>query len=134
MSQTTFIELDSNGNIIASADWKFSAQAIETEEPILRASDGRLYRSSQLPKSSLSELQQQKLLEAKAKIEAVIYAAYPLHKQLNLSIYGTEVERQTFMAFKNTQVNKYEQLISSIQQCQSAAELMNLDMDTFFNH
>ena len=57
---------------------------------------------------------QARLLEAKSNIEKEIYEKYPLFKQCNIAIYGTDEEKINFKNFHDEKVKKYDSIVAEI--------------------
>ena len=92
-----FIQLNEKNEIIASANFKFAEDAIETDKEIVRNWDGRLVfkgEETEKPEPSLEELKQEKIKELKQNCQNYIYSVYPVYKQMNiinpLSDYSNE--------------------------------------------
>lgn len=57
---------------------------------------------------------QSRLLEAKSNIEKEIYEEYPLFRQCNIAIYGTDEEKRSFKNFHDEKVKKYDSIVAEI--------------------
>ena len=57
---------------------------------------------------------QSRLLEAKSNIEKEIYEEYPLFRQCNIAIYGTDEEKKNFKIFHDEKIKKYNEIIAEI--------------------
>ena len=51
----------------------------------------------------------------KAELENKFYEVYPLYKQCNIAIYGTEEERQQFKEFHDRIVGEYDEKIKELK-------------------
>ena len=69
--------------------------------------DGVWYLKNKITQIDL-EKKKQKL---KQKLENQFYKEYPLYKQCNIAIYGTEEERQKFKNFHDKLVEEYDKKI-----------------------
>ena len=69
--------------------------------------DGVWYLQGKAPESNL-EIKKQEL---KQELENQFYTEYPLYKQCNIAIYGTEEERQKFKDFHDKLVEEYDKKI-----------------------
>lgn len=63
---------------------------------------------------NIDQLKQQKLLELKTNLESFFYSKYPIYRQNNLAIYGTEEERQEFKRFHDDLVSQYDFIVDEI--------------------
>ena len=66
--------------------------------------DGVYYLQGKAPASDLEKKKQ----ELKQELEQQFYKEYPLYKQCNIAIYGTEEERQKFKEFHDELVEQYD--------------------------
>lgn len=69
--------------------------------------DGIWYLQGKVPEPDL-EIKKQEL---KQELENQFYTEYPLYKQCNIAIYGTEEERQKFKEFHDKLVEEYDKKI-----------------------
>jgi hypothetical protein len=122
-----FIELDENGNILASAEFQFSEKCVETAVEIVRSNDGKLYFKGEEP--MIDELEYRKreiILKKERKLENLFYGVYPLYKQCNIGIYGTDEEKLAFKNFHDIKVAGFDNFISLVEECTSLSELDKL--------
>ena len=61
--------------------------------------------------NKIKELEKQKL---KKEIEEKFYAEYPLYRQCNIAIFGTEEEKQKFKEFHDALASKYNEKLEMI--------------------
>lgn len=59
----TYYQLAADGSIATAAGYKFSTEAVEAPEPIVRGFDGRLYLESQVPLPSAPDYQELRAAE-----------------------------------------------------------------------
>ena len=69
--------------------------------------DGVYYLQGKAPAIDLEKKKQ----ELKQELEQQFYKEYPLYKQCNIAIYGTEEERQQFKEFHDKLVEEYDKKI-----------------------
>jgi hypothetical protein len=122
-----FIELDSSGKILAYAEFRFNENCVETTLEIVRGKDGKLYFSGEEP--AVNELEDRKkeiIFEREKKLENLFYREYPLHKQNNIGIYGTEEERLTFKNFHDAKVVVFDNFVALVNGCEDFSELDEL--------
>lgn len=129
-----FIQLNENNEIIASADFKFAEDAIETDKKVIRNWDGRLVFEGEetvRPEPSLEELKQEKIKELKQNCQDYIYSVYPIYKQMNiinpLSDYSNE-DRIAMNAFLDKQraiCNEKEKQINEAKSREEIEEIEN---------
>lgn len=127
-----FIKLNKNNEIIASANFKFSEDAIETDKEIVRNWDGRLVfkgEETEKPEPSLEELKQEKIKELKQNCQDYIYSVYPIYKQMNiinpLYDYSNE-DRISMNAFLDKQraiCNEKEKQINEAESMEEIEEI-----------
>ena len=72
---TTYITLDADGHITASADWAFP-ESVATEEDVVRGSDAKLYFAGDEPKSTLEDAKAVKLTELNTALERASQTAH----------------------------------------------------------
>jgi hypothetical protein len=119
-----FIELDANGNVLAAADFRFSDSSVETEEEIVRGDDGKLYFLGSEPESDeIGRLKREIILKKQAELEKTFYSSYPLYKQCNIGIFGSEGERAAFEEFHHSHVSAFDAFVSLVDGCTTLAEL-----------
>ncbi|MDR2777457.1 MAG: hypothetical protein LBB24_01655 [Rickettsiales bacterium] len=119
-----FIELDSENNIVAAAEFEFGNNSVETTNEVVRGHDGKLYFSGNEPANDkIAELKERIIFEKQTELERLFYDNYPLHKQCNIGVYGTEEERTAFMEFHNTNVSEFDLFTSQVEGCSTIEEL-----------
>ena len=79
-----FIQLNENNEIIASANFKFAEDAIETDKEVVRNYDGKLVFEGEEMEIPLEELKQEKIKELKQNCSEEIYKIYPIYKQIDI--------------------------------------------------
>ncbi|MDR1495245.1 MAG: hypothetical protein LBI29_04420 [Rickettsiales bacterium] len=119
-----FVEFDGAGNIVATAEFKFSDASIETSSEVVRGNDGKLYFSGNEPEDDeVAKLKRDIILEKQGELEKTFYINYPLHKQCNLGVFGTEEEREAFKEFHHANISEFDSFISSVEECSTREEL-----------
>jgi hypothetical protein len=119
-----FVELDNENNIKAAANFRFSDNSVETAEEVLRGPDGKLYFSgSELLANKIEELKKEAIFRKQAELERTFYTNYPLHKQCNIGVYGTEEERLEFKEFHDAKVYEFDSFASLVEECTTMEEL-----------
>ncbi|MDR2077967.1 MAG: hypothetical protein LBP39_03300 [Rickettsiales bacterium] len=122
-----FIELDKNGNILACAEFKFSENCVETAREIVRSKDGRLYFRGEEPKTDELEDRKKEIISKKRKeLEDSFYSEYPIYKQCNVAIYGTDEEKLAFKNFHDEKVTDFHNFATLLDKCVSLGELDEL--------
>lgn len=130
-----FIQLNKYKEIIASADFKFAEDAIETDKNIVRNWDGKLVfedEKTKKPEPTLEELKQEKIKELKQNCQDYIYSVYPIYKQLNiinpLSDYANEdrIAMNNFLDKQRAICNNKEE---EINKAISKEELDNIQIE-----
>ncbi len=81
------------------------------------------------PKISLENLKNDKFDLLKNNVENYFYKNYPLYKQNNIAIFGSNEEKQNFKNFYDLVVNKYNEIICNIKNCQNNEELENINLN-----
>ncbi|MDR1425855.1 MAG: hypothetical protein LBI70_02580 [Rickettsiales bacterium] len=119
-----FIELDDENNIVAAATFAFGDNSVETSNEVARDADGKLYFSgSRPPVDKIAELKKEIIFRKRAALDSIFYSNYPLHKQCNIGIYGTEEERTLFMEFHNAKVSAFDSFVDTVENCTTEEEL-----------
>ena len=128
-----FIQLNKNNEIIASADFKFAEDVIETDKEIVRNWDGRLVfkgEETEAPQPTLEELKQEKIKELRQNCQDYIYSVYPIYKQMNiinpLSDYSNE-DRITMNAFLDKQRTICNEKEKQINEAESREEIEEIE-------
>ena len=75
-----------------------------TQKEVEQDEKGNYYLKGKVPKVTKEEQKQQ----LRQELENTFYETYPLYKQCNIAIYGTEEERQAFKEFHDKLVAKYD--------------------------
>ena len=88
---------------------------------------GNLYLKGYGEIESLEEVKEKKLKELKKDIEDYIYSIYPLYKQNNIAIFGTDEERQKFKEFHNTITSQYNEMVDKVKSCKSVKSLGKIE-------
>lgn len=78
---------------------------------------------------TLEELKQKKLVLLEKNIEHAFYSVYPLHKQNNIGIFGTDEEREQFKVFHTTLVTEYDNRVLAVNNATSKEELDLIKID-----
>ena len=81
-----------------------------TKQEVEKATNGEWYLSGYAPLEPQETKEEQKI-RLKQELENKFYSVYPLYKQCNIAIYGTEEERQTFKNFHDDLVGEYDKEI-----------------------
>lgn len=76
--------------------------------------DASYYLKGYAPQKSAEDLKLSEKIRLKQELEANFYEKYPLYKQCNIAIYGSEEERQKFKEFHDKLVNEYDLKIKKI--------------------
>lgn len=76
--------------------------------------DGRYYLKGFEPEADLNKIKELKKIELKKEVEEKFYAEYPLYKQCNIAIFGTEEERQKFKEFHDVLASEYDRKLEII--------------------
>ena len=109
-----FVEFNENGEIIASADFKFNENAIETYKKIVRSFNGKLLFEEDLNNKNENDLiKNENIKKTKEQISDEIYDKYPISKQIDIiaRIGGyTDDDFNDMKDFINTKVNEYRNL------------------------
>ncbi|MDR2781416.1 MAG: hypothetical protein LBB21_03085 [Holosporaceae bacterium] len=122
-----FVELDDNGNILASASFRFSESCVETNVEIVRSKDGKLFFLGEEPQvDKLEDRKKEIIFERQQKLENVFYSEYPLYKQCNIGIYGTAEEKLAFKNFHDSKVAIYHIFTDAVEECTNLNELDEL--------
>ena len=126
-----FIQLNKNNEIIASANFKFAEDAIETDKEVVRNYDGKLVFEGEETEVPLEQLKQEKIKELKQNCQDYIYSVYPIYKQMNiinpLSDYSNE-DRIAMNAFLDKQraiCNEKEKQINEAKSREEIEEIEN---------
>lgn len=126
-----FIQLNENNEIIASANFKFAEDAIETDKKVVRNYDGKLVFEGEETEKPLEQLKQEKIKELKQNCQDYIYSVYPIYKQMNiinpLSDYSNE-DRITMNAFLDEQREICNSKEEEINKAISEKELDNIQI------
>ena len=107
----SYIELNENKEIIASANFKFNNNAIENTREVVRGYDGKLYFKGEEPQRPTEEIKNIKKSIIKQNIANEIYEVYPLTKQIDIiaRIGGyTDEDYITMKNFIETKIQEYK--------------------------
>ncbi len=78
---------------------------------------------------TLENLKNSKLDLLKYNVENFFYINYPIYKQNNIAIFGSEEEKSNFKNFHDKVVNKYNNIAYSINNSRNKEELNNIDIN-----
>ncbi len=78
---------------------------------------------------TLENLKNNKLDLLKYNVENFFYINYPIYKQNNIAIFGSDEEKSNFKNFHDMVVNKYDNIVYSINNSQDKEELNNIDIN-----
>ena len=109
-----FVEFNENGEIIASADFKFNENAIETYKKIVRSFNGKLLFEEDLNNKNENDLiKNENIKKTKEQISDEIYSKYPISKQIDIiaRIGGyTDDDFNNMKDFIDKKIDKYRSL------------------------
>lgn len=91
------------------------------------------YYESEDPDGDIDELRNRLLTQLKSNVENYIYNNYPLHRQNNIAIYGTDEERQRFKIFKEYNTNIYHKKVDEINKAKNLKELKKINIENIFS-
>ena len=80
------------------------------EKEVEQDNKGNYYLKGKIPKATAEEQKQQ----LKEELENTFYNTYPLYKQCNIAIYGTEEERKEFKEFHDKVVGEYDEKVKEL--------------------
>lgn len=95
----------------------------ELDEDEVQKHDKLIGQCYEINFEKLKENKIEKLLENTKKR---FYEIYPLHRQCNIAIFGTEEEKAEFQRFHNTEAKKYDEILGKINNCFDENELILL--------
>lgn len=72
---------------------------------------------------NLEDIKYNKIEELMKNTEKIFYEKYPLHKQCNIAIFGTEEEKEEFKKFHNEEATKYYEQLEAINSCDNLERL-----------
>ncbi len=107
-----FIQLNENNEIIASANFKFAEDVIETNKKVIRNWDGKLVFEGEETEKPLKQLKQEKIKELKQNCSEEIYKIYPIYKQIDIlgRIGGyTNKDFEEMKIFIEEKINEYKE-------------------------
>lgn len=78
--------------------------------------DNNYYLKGFAPEQDKNEIKQIKLAELKRETEECFYKTYPLYKQNNIAIFGTDEEKLKFKEFHDRIVAEYDEKIKLIDE------------------
>lgn len=76
--------------------------------------------------NEIEEIKNSKIEELNKKTKKIFYDKYPLHRQCNIAIFGTEEEKKEFEEFHKIEANKYDQQLENINSRNELKQLLNL--------
>lgn len=94
-----------------------------TEQEVEQDYQGQWYLKGYTPQQPLEEIKEKKLKELKTDVENYIYSVYPIYKQNNIAIFGTEEERQKFKEFHDAITSQYNEMVDKVKNCRSVKSL-----------
>ena len=106
-----FIQLNENNEIIASADFKFVEDAIETDKKVIRNYDGKLVFEGE-ETDNTSHKKEIEILKLKQNCSEEIYKLYPIYKQIDIlgRIGGyTNKDFEEMKIFIEEKINEYKE-------------------------
>lgn len=133
-----FIQLNKNNEIIASANFKFAEDAIETDKEVVRNWDGKLVfkgEETEKPEPSLEELKTNKKAELKQKrdeykskngFSQFVYE----NLEFNL-IEDVDNEKSKWRAFLIDVIEKYDNFKKQIKEAKNEKELEKINIDFY---
>jgi len=74
----------------------------------------------------LKDFKQNKINEIKERTKQIFYTEYPLHRQNNIAIFGTDEEKLAFKTFYDEKIEVYRQQIAQIQSATDIEEIKNI--------
>ena len=74
------------------------------------------------------EAKNNKIKELKEKTNKIFYNTYPLHRQCNIAIFGTDEEREEFKAFHAVESKKYDEILKNINSCETVEEVFSFNI------
>jgi molecular chaperone GrpE (heat shock protein) len=128
---TNYIELDPEGNILQSGNFKFSENTVETEEEIVRGHDGVLYLQSKLPPVPLEILKNDRLVELKQKRDEYKIAwGYSDNTYNNLKdgLTNNPELLEKYKDFLRDLIEKYDSFKTAIENASDVEELEQIEI------
>lgn len=99
-----------------------------TEQEVEQDYQGQWYLKGYTPQQPLEEIKEKKLKELKTDVENYIYSVYPIYKQNNIAIFGTEEERQKFKEFHDAITSQYNEMVDKVKNCRSVKSLEKIEI------
>lgn len=81
------------------------------------------------PKISITLLKNYKVDELRKNIENYFYTNYPIYKQNNIAIFGTEEEKEEFKKFHDDVVGIYDLKVRQINEVETEEQLNKIKID-----
>ena len=78
--------------------------------------DNNYYLQGFAPKQDEEEIKKIKLAELRMEVEEYFYKHYPVYKQNNIAIFGTEEEKLEFKNFHDKVVAEYDEKVKSVNE------------------
>ncbi len=72
---------------------------------------------------NLEDIKYNKIEELMENTKKIFYEKYPLHKQCNIAIFGTEEEKEGFKKFHDEEVAKHDERLEAINSCDNLEQL-----------
>ena len=76
--------------------------------------DNNYYLQGFAPKQDEDEVRNLKLAKLKREVEQYFYKHYPVYKQNNIAIFGTEKEKLEFKEFHDRVVAEYDEKVKAV--------------------
>lgn len=73
--------------------------------------EGQYYLKGQVPEEILNDIKEKNKLKLKQELKEKFYKEYPIYKQCNIAIYGTNEERKKFKEFHDKIVEEYNNML-----------------------
>lgn len=89
-------------------------KSIGFEEKDVINMDGKYYLKGYEPVVDPDKIKEIKKQELKKEVEEKFYSEYPLYKQCNIAIFGTEEERKKFKNFHDKLVSEYDKKLEML--------------------
>lgn len=78
--------------------------------------DNNYYLKGFTPEQDKNEIKQIKLAKLKKEVEDCFYKTYPLYKQNNIAIFGTNEEKMEFKEFHDRVVAEYDEKVRAVNE------------------
>lgn len=76
--------------------------------------DNNYYLKGFVPEQDKEEIKKMKLAELKREVEERFYKTYPLYRQNNIAIFGTDEEKREFKEFHDRVVAEYDEKVKEV--------------------